>query len=91
MGAVLPCGSFGILLFGAVCGQVSEFMRHPVSEGVIAHVAVAVDEHASAGQVREHGARISGWHVKTKRLGGVDVFPVRHKDDSQRVNAGSHD
>jgi hypothetical protein len=34
-------------------------MRYPVSERVIAHVAVAVDEHASAGQVREHGAGIT--------------------------------
>src|SRR3989440_9727630 len=55
-----------------VGSQVSEFMRQPVSEGVIAHISVAVDEHASAGQVREHGADISGWHVEAKCSGRVN-------------------
>src|SRR5467141_3648356 len=85
-------GSFvSVVLAGAVGGQVSEFMRHPVSEGVIAHIAVAVDEHASAGQVREHGAGIPGGHVEAKYSGGVDVLPVRHEENSQRINVGLHD
>src|SRR6202022_3624995 len=39
----------GATLAGAVGGQVSEFVRHPVSQGVIAHIAVAVDKYAAAG------------------------------------------
>src|SRR6267143_4128443 len=78
-------------LASAVGSQMSEFMCYPVSEGVIAHVAVAVDEHASAGQVGEHGAGISGWHLEAKCSGRVDVPPVRHKENSQRINAGLHD
>ena len=76
-------GSFlCILFFRAVGRQVSEFMRYPVSEGVIAHVAVAVDKHASAGQVREHGAGISGGHMEAKGSGRVNVLPVWHEQDS---------
>jgi len=78
-------GSFvSSTLADTVGGQMSEFMRQPVSEGVIAHISVAVDEHASAGQVREHGADISGWHVEAKCSGRVDVLPVWHKENSQR-------
>src|SRR5712692_4258558 len=80
-----------ILFLRAVGSQMSEFMRYPVSEGVIAHISVAVDEHASAGQVREHSAGISGWHVEAKCSGRVDVLPVRHKENSQRINVGLHD
>src|SRR5437588_1247688 len=89
--SVFTGGFVSGILAGAVGGQVSEFMRHPVSEGVIAHIAVAVDEHASAGQVREHSAGISGWHVEAKCSGRVDVLPVRHKENSQRINLGLHD
>src|SRR6266481_3728835 len=66
-------------------------MRHPVSEGIIAHVAVAVAEHASAGQVREHGAGISGGHMQTEDSGRVNVLPMEHEQDSQRKNRGLHD
>jgi len=59
---------------------VPQLMRNPVSEGVVAHIAVAVDEHASAGQLREHGAGVSGWHVEAKYSGRVDVLPVRHEE-----------
>jgi hypothetical protein len=80
-----------VTLAGAVGSQVSEFMCQPVSEGVIAQMVVAVDKHGSAGQVREHGTRISGWHVEAECSGRVDVLPVRHKDNSQRKNLGLHD
>src|SRR6266446_1424167 len=75
----------------AVGGQVSEFMRYPVSEGVIAQIAVAVDKHASAGQVREHSAGISGGHLEAKCSSCVNILPVRHKENSQRINVGLHD
>jgi len=78
-------------LVDAVGSQMSEFMRYPESEGVIAHIAVAVDEHASAGQVREHSAGISGGHMEAKGSGRVNVLPVRHKENSQRINVGLHD
>src|SRR5258708_34184551 len=58
---------------GAVGSQVSEFMRHPVSERVIAHISVAVDEHASAGEVLEHGVGIPGGHMKAEGFGGFNV------------------
>src|SRR5260370_28322673 len=76
---------------GAVGGQVSQLVRHPVSEGVIAHVSVAVDEHASAGQVREHGAGVSGGHMEAEGFGRVNVLPVRHKQYRQRRNVRLHD
>ena len=47
--AVVTGGFVSVTLAGAVGSQMSKFMRYPVSERVIAHVAVAVDEHASAG------------------------------------------
>src|SRR5205807_9263482 len=78
-------------LVDAVGSQMSEFMRYPESEGVIAHIAVAVDEHASAGQVREHSAGISGWHAEAKYSRRVNVLPVPHKENSQRINVGLHD
>jgi len=53
----------------------SEFVGHPVSEGIITHVAVGVDEHASAGQVREHSAGISSWHTEAKYSGRVNILP----------------
>ena len=85
-------GSFvSVVLAGTVGSQVSEFMGHPVSEGVIAHVAVAVDEHASAGQVCEHGAGISSGHMQVEGPGRVQVLPMRHEQDSQRKNLGLHD
>src|ERR1700692_1575306 len=65
-------------------------MRYPVSEGVIAHIAVAVDEYAAAGQVREHGAGISSGHMELKNSGRFNILPVRHKDDSLRINVGLH-
>src|SRR5438445_9141713 len=89
--SVFTGGFVSVTLAGAVGSQVSEFMRYPVSEGVIAHISVAVDEHASAGQVREHGAGISGWHVEAKYSGRVDVLPVRHEENSQRINIRLHD
>src|SRR5947209_4173147 len=89
--AVFTGGFFSGIFAGAVGSQVSEFMRYPVSEGVIAHVAVGVDEHASARQVREHSAGISSGHTETKCSGCVNVFPVRHKENSQRINVGLHD
>src|SRR5438309_11468539 len=89
--SVFTGGFVSVTLAGAVGGQVSEFMRHPVSEGVIAHIAVAVDEHASAGQVREHSAGISGWHAEAKYSRRVNVLPVPHKENSQRINVGLHD
>src|SRR5882762_12010773 len=66
-------------------------MRYPESEGVIAHISVAVDEHASTGQMREHSAGISGGHMEAKCSGRVNVLPVRHKENSQRINLGLHD
>src|SRR5438445_2919061 len=78
-------------LVDAVGSQMSEFMRYPESEGVIAHIPVAVDEHASAGQVREHSAGISCGHMQAKCSGRVYVLPVRHKENSQRINVRLHD
>ncbi len=89
--SVFPGGFVSVTLAGAVGSQVPEFMGHPVSEGVIAHISVAVDEHASAGQVCEHGARISGGHMEAKGSGRVNVLPVGHKENSQRINVGLHD
>jgi hypothetical protein len=89
--SVFTGGFVSVTLPGAVRSQMSEFMRYPESEGVIAHIAVAVDEHASAGQVREHGAGISGGHMEAKGSGRVNVLPVRHKENSQRINVGLHD
>ena len=74
-----------------VGSQVSEFMRQPESEGVINHISVAVDEHASAGQVREYGAGICGWHMEAKCYCRVGVLLVRHKENSQKKNVGLHD
>src|SRR5882762_5438885 len=84
-------GFISSILAGAVGSQVSEFMRYPESEVVIAHIAVAVDEHASAGQVREHSAGISGGHMEAKCSGCVNVLPMRDKENSQRINVGLHD
>src|SRR5438132_7029706 len=89
--SVFTGGFVSVTLAGAVGSQVSEFMRHLVSEGVIGDISVAVDEHCSAGQVREHSAGISGWHVEAKYSGRVDVLPVRHKENSQWINGGLHD
>src|SRR5256885_10074800 len=86
--SVFTGGFVSGILAGAVGGQVSEFMRHPVSEGVIAHISVAVDEHASAGQVREHGAGVSGGYMEAKYSGRVHVLPVRHQEDPEWVNRG---
>src|SRR3989475_13097792 len=88
--SVFAGGFVSGILAGAVGSQMSEFMCYPVSEGVVTHIAVAVDEHASAGQVREHSAGISGWHMETKGSGRVNVLPVRHKENSQRINVGLH-
>src|SRR6202030_129011 len=89
--SVFMGGFVSRILACAVCSQVSEFMRYPVSEGVIAHISVVVDEHASAGQVREHSAGISGRHMEAKCSGRVNVLPVRHKENSQRINVGLYD
>src|SRR5258708_14162370 len=89
--AVFTGGSVRVHVGGAVGSQVSELMRYPVSEGVIADIAVAIDEHASAGQVREHSTGISGGHMEAKCSGRVNVLPVRHKENSQRINVGLHD
>src|SRR2546425_47941 len=89
--SVFAGGFVSSILAGAVGSQMSEFMRYPVSEGVIAHIAVAVDEHASAGEVREHSAGISSGHMEAKGSGRVNVLPVRHKENSQRINVGLHD
>ncbi len=89
--SVFTGGLVCVTLGGAVGSQVSEFMRHPVSEGVIGDISVAVGEHASAGQVREHGTGISGWHFEAKYSCRVDVLPVRHKENSQRINDELHD
>src|SRR6267143_3200714 len=88
--SVFTGGLVSVTLAGAVGSQMSEFMRYPVSEGVIAYISVAVDEHASAGQVREHSAGISGGHMEVKDSGRVNVLPVRHKENSQRINVGLH-
>src|SRR2546430_12791847 len=88
--SVFAGGFVSSILAGAVGSQMSEFMRYPVSEGVIAHIAVAVDEHASAGEVREHSAGISGGHMETKGSGRVNVLPVRHKENSQRIRSEEH-
>src|SRR6266849_639253 len=80
-----------VTLAGAVGSQVSQLMRQPVSKGVIARVSVGVDEHASAGQVREHGAGVSGGHMEAEDSGRVNVLPVRHKENSQRINVRLHD
>src|SRR6267378_4279756 len=89
--SVFTGGFVSGILAGAVGSQMSEFMRYPVSERVIADIAVAVDEHTSAGQVREHSAGISSGHVEAKGSGRVNVLPVRHKENSQRINIGLHD
>ena len=89
--SVFTGGFVSSILAGAVGSQMSEFMCYPVSEGVVTHISVAVDEHAAAGQVREHGAGISGWHFEAKYSGRVDVLPVRHKENSQWIKDGLHD
>src|ERR1700746_4030632 len=89
--SVLTSGSVGVTFADPVCSQVPEFVRYPVSEGIIAHIAVAVDEHRPAGQMREHGACISGGDMKEESFGGNYVFPMGHKDNSQRKNFGLHD
>src|SRR5437870_6290633 len=71
--SVFTGGFVSSILAGAVGSQMSEFMCYPVSEGVVTHISVAVDEHAAAGQVREHGAGISGWHFEAKYSGRVKV------------------
>ena len=86
--SVFACTFVGICLPCAVGSQVSEFMRHPVSEGVITHISVAVNEHAPAWEMREHGTRIASGHMELEDSGGVEVLPVRHKKDSQRINVG---
>src|SRR5260370_42051474 len=65
-------------------------MRQPVPEGVVAHIAVAIDEHASAGQVSEQFAGVAGGHVEAEGSGRVHILPVRHKENSQRVNIELH-
>jgi hypothetical protein len=47
--SVFTRGFVSGILAGAVGSQMSEFMRYPESERVIAHISVTVDEHASAG------------------------------------------
>src|SRR6266478_9503769 len=88
--SVFTGGFVSGILADAVGSQVSEFMRYPVSKGVVAHIAVAVDEHAPAGQVREHSAGISSWHMEVKCSGRVNVLPVRHEENSQRINIRLH-
>src|SRR5260370_20863950 len=75
---------------GAVGGQVSQLVRHPVSEGVIAHVSVALDEHASAGQVPEHGAGASGGHLEAGGFARLHVPPAPRYKDARRVNVRVH-
>ncbi len=53
---------FRIVFAGAVFGEVPKFVGHPVTEPFLAHVAVAVDEGGSTGQVCEHGAGVAGRH-----------------------------
>src|SRR6266581_2350474 len=88
--SVFTGGFVSGILADAVGSQVSEFMRYPVSKGVVAHIAVAVDEHAPAGQMREHSAGISSWHMEVKCSGRVNVLPVRHEENSQRINIRLH-
>src|SRR6266481_2595451 len=66
-------------------------MCQPVAEGVIAHISVAVNEDASAGQVREHGAGISGRHMKVKGFGHINILPVWYEQNSERKNLRLHD
>jgi hypothetical protein len=85
-------GSFvGVILVDAVCSQVSKFVRHPVAEPFLTHVAVGVYENGPAGQVSEHYAGESRGHMEAKESGGIKVFPVRHEENSQRKNLGLHD
>ena len=84
-------GFVSIVLVDAVGRQVPEFMRQPVPEGVVAYIAVAIDEHASAGQVSEQFAGVAGRHVQVEGSGRVHILPVRHKENSQRINVGLHD
>jgi len=69
-------GSFlCILFFRAVGRQVSEFMRYPVSEGVITHIAVVVETNTQSEQcggntilaTRLHSRRTRGGARKTGR------------------------
>ena len=83
-------GFVSIVLVDAVGRQVPEFMRQPVPEGAVAHIAVAIDEHASAGQVSEQFAGVAGRHVQVEGSGRVHILPVRHKENSQRINVGLH-
>src|SRR2546430_9078555 len=41
-------------------------------------------------EVREHSAGISGGHMETKGSGRVNVLPVRHKENSQRIRSEEH-
>src|SRR5437899_4658295 len=83
--SVFTGGFVSSILAGAVGSQMSEFMCYPVSEGVVTHISVAVDEHAAAGQVREHGAGISGWHFEAKYSGRVDVRSEEHTSELQSL------
>lgn len=66
-------------------------MRDPESKRVIIRIPVCVNEHAAAGQVREHGTGKSGRHMKTKRRDGLNVVPVVDKENTERVNVGLHE
>ena len=86
----LAGGFFGILFFWTVGRQVAQFVGHPVAKPVGTLVTVVVDEDGSAGQVGKHLAAIAGRNMESKGLGGVQVFPMGHEDDSRRKNRGLH-
>ena len=83
--------SFGILFFGAVGRQVPEFVRHPVTQPVIAPTTVGIDVYAATGEVSEHLAGHTCGHMKAVNLGSVEELPVRHKDDATGKDFGLHD
>jgi len=89
--AVFTGRSFRIIFSRVIHRQVPEFVSHPVAQPILASTQVSVDVYASTGEVSEHFAAHPGRHVELVHLGGIEVLPVRHKDDSAWKNIRLHD
>jgi hypothetical protein len=76
-------GSFiGILFFRTVGHQVSELVSQPITKRCV-DITVGVDEDGPAGQVSEHGAGVTGGHMKVK---DASVVAVPSRDRTQRTH-----
>jgi len=81
---------FGILFFSALGRSVSEFVRHPVTQPVIAPTTVGIDVYAATGEVSEHLVGHTCGDMKAVQPGSVEELPVRHKDDAAGKDFGLH-